>query len=156
MPDGSGASPVSECDAVSAPIRVLALSPIPEEGAGCRFRIAQFIPSLEAAGFDEICADQQHGAIDLHTIGPLFSAITGRGAIPTTRVASNDATAIGKSLDMGALGVIVPMVNTADEAAAIVAACRYPPNGIRSAAPRARSIPSGSISTIWPGLPPSR
>ena len=37
---------------MSAPIRVLALSPIPEEGAGCRFRIAQFIPSLEAAGFD--------------------------------------------------------------------------------------------------------
>ena len=94
--------------------------------------IAEF---LAGAGFDEVCADQQHGSIDLHTIGPVFAAVSGRGAVPTTRVATNDAMAIGKSLDMGALGVIVPMVNSADEAAAIVAACRYPPRGVRSIGP---------------------
>ena len=90
---------------------------------------------LAAAGFDEICADQQHGSIDLHTIGPLFATLTSHGVWPTTRVATNDKMAIGKSLDMGALGVIVPMVNTADEAAALVAACRYPPAGNRSIGP---------------------
>src|SRR3990172_1308777 len=90
---------------------------------------------LAAAGFDEICADQQHGSIDLHTIGPLFATLTSHGVWPTTRVASNDPMAIGKSLDMGALGVIVPMVSTAEEAAALVAACRYPPRGIRSIGP---------------------
>lgn len=94
--------------------------------------IAEF---LAAAGFDEICADQQHGSIDLHTLPAVLGAISGRGVIPTTRVASNDPMAIGKSLDMGALGVIVPMVNTADEAAALVAACRYPPRGVRSIGP---------------------
>jgi 4-hydroxy-2-oxoheptanedioate aldolase len=90
---------------------------------------------LAAAGFDEICADQQHGSIDLHTLPAVFAAIEARGVAPTTRVAANDAAAIGKSLDMGALAVIVPMVNTADEAAAIVAACRYPPRGTRSIGP---------------------
>ena len=69
--------------------------------------VAEF---LAAAGFDEICADQQHGSIDLHTIGSLFQAIESRGVVPTTRVAANDPMAIGKSLDMGALAVIVPMV----------------------------------------------
>jgi len=90
---------------------------------------------LAAAGFDEICADQQHGSIDLHTLPAVFAAISAHGVVPTTRVASNDAAAIGKSLDMGALAVIVPMVNTADEAAALVAACRYPPHGTRSIGP---------------------
>jgi 4-hydroxy-2-oxoheptanedioate aldolase len=94
--------------------------------------IAEF---LAAAGFDEICADQQHGSIDLHTLPAVFAAISARGVVPTTRVGSNDPMAIGKSLDMGALAVIVPMVNTADEAAAIVAACRYPPRGSRSIGP---------------------
>lgn len=94
--------------------------------------VAEF---LAAAGFDEICADQQHGSIDLHTIGSLFQAIESRGVAPTTRVAANDPMAIGKSLDMGALAVIVPMVDTADQAAAIVSACRYPPRGTRSIGP---------------------
>ena len=94
--------------------------------------IAEF---LAAAGFDEICADQQHGSIDLHTLPAVLGAISGRGVIPTTRVATNDPMAIGKSLDMGALAVIVPMVNTADEAAALVGACRYPPHGVRSIGP---------------------
>lgn len=94
--------------------------------------IAEYVA---AAGFDEVCADQQHGSIDLHTLPAVFTAIGARGAIPTTRVASLDAAAIGKSLDMGAYAVIVPMIDTADEAAAIVAACRYPPAGRRSIGP---------------------
>jgi len=64
-----------------------------------------------------------------------MAAIEARGVVPTTRVLANDPMAIGKSLDMGALGVIVPMVSTADEAAAVVAACRYPPDGVRSIGP---------------------
>jgi 4-hydroxy-2-oxoheptanedioate aldolase len=90
---------------------------------------------LAAAGFDEICADQQHGSIDLHTLPAVFAALEARGVWPTTRVASNDPVAIGKSLDMGALGVVAPMVGSPDEAAALVAACRYPPHGTRSIGP---------------------
>jgi 4-hydroxy-2-oxoheptanedioate aldolase len=90
---------------------------------------------MAAAGFDEICVDQQHGAVDLRTIGPVFQAIEGRGVVPTTRVATLDVAAIGKSLDMDALGVIVPMVETPEQAAELVAACRYPPHGVRSIGP---------------------
>ena len=110
--------------------------------------IAEF---LAAAGFDEICADQQHGSIDLHTIGSLFQAIEARGVVPTTRVAANDPMAIGKSLDMGALAVIVPMVDTADQAAAIVSACRYPPPGGARSARHARSTRSASTWTTSRG-----
>lgn len=92
-----------------------------------------------AAGFDEIMADQQHGAIALRDLPALFAAIEVHGVAPVTRVAYLDTHAISTSLDMGALGVVVPMVETAEEAAAIVAACRYPPVGRRSVGPT-RSI----------------
>ena len=98
---------------------------------------------LAAAGFDEICADQQHGSIDLHTLPAVFAALEARGVWPTTRLASHDPMAIGKALDMGALAVIVPMVSTADEAAAVVSACRYPPTGLGPSARRGRSSPIG-------------
>ena len=104
--------------------------------------VAEF---LAAAGFDEVCADQQHGSIDLHTLPAVFAAIAAHGVWPTTRVAANDPMAIGKSLDMGAVGVIVPMVSTAEEARGLVAACRYPPHGIRSIGPT-RAIYSAGLS----------
>jgi 4-hydroxy-2-oxoheptanedioate aldolase len=90
---------------------------------------------LAAAGFDEVTADQQHGAINLTTLPGLFAAIEARGVTPVTRVPALDPHAISTSLDMGALAVIVPMVETAEEAAVLVSACRYPPIGIRSAGP---------------------
>lgn len=88
-----------------------------------------------AAGFDEITADQQHGAIALRDLPALFAAIEGHGVAPVTRVAYLDPHAISTSLDMGALGVVVPMVESARESAALVAACRFPPVGRRSAGP---------------------
>lgn len=88
-----------------------------------------------AAGFDEITADQQHGAIALRDLPALFAAIEVHGVAPVTRVAALDPHAISTSLDMGALGVVVPMVETAAEAEVLVAACRFPPMGRRSAGP---------------------
>jgi 4-hydroxy-2-oxoheptanedioate aldolase len=94
--------------------------------------IAEWIASC---GFDELIVDQQHGTIEPNQLGPVFTAITARGAIPITRVAQNDVAAIGKSLDLGAQAVVIPMVNTAEEAARAVAACRFPPRGVRSMGP---------------------
>lgn len=73
--------------------------------------------------------DLQHSHVDPKDLVPMFTAIAGKGATPTARVSVNDFTMIGKLLDLGAPGVIVPMVNNA----AAVAACRYPPFGRRSA-----------------------
>jgi 4-hydroxy-2-oxoheptanedioate aldolase len=90
---------------------------------------------MASSGFDEVLVDQQHGAIEPNQLGPIFTAISARGVIPTTRVAVNDFTAIGKSLDLGAQAIVVPMVNNRAEAAAVVTACRYPPRGMRSMGP---------------------
>jgi 4-hydroxy-2-oxoheptanedioate aldolase len=62
----------------------------------------------------------------------VLQAIQSGGSVPITRVAGLDPLAIGKVLDLGSLGVIVPMVESAAEAARAAAACRYPPAGSRS------------------------
>jgi 4-hydroxy-2-oxoheptanedioate aldolase len=88
-----------------------------------------------------VCVDQQHGVVDYASMVPMLQAIGAAGAAPITRVLSNDPYRIMKALDAGALGVIVPLVNDAGEAANAVAACRYPPHGIRSYGPiRASSV----------------
>ena len=63
------------------------------------------------------------------------------------RVGANDAAPIGRALDAGAAGVIVPLVNTAEEAARAVAASRYPPAGIRSYGPGRSLAGVGPLAT---------
>ena len=92
-------------------------------------QVAEF---MAAAGFDEICVDQQHGLAEAATIGSVFRAIELHGVAPTTRVPSNNAADIGLALDLGALAIVVPMVGSAEEAARAAAACHYPPRGMRS------------------------
>src|ERR671915_2551534 len=90
---------------------------------------------LAGAGVDYVCVDQQHGVIDYDSMVPMFQAIRAEGAAPITRVLSNDPFLIMKALDAGAWGVVVPLVNTAGDAARAVSACRYPPRGMRSYGP---------------------
>src|ERR687886_2556552 len=96
---------------------------------------------VAGAGADYVCVDQQHGVVDYASMVPMLQAIGAAGAAPITRGLSNDPYRIMKALDAGALGVIVPLVNNAGEATRAVAACRYPPHGIRSYGPiRASSV----------------
>lgn len=96
---------------------------------------------LAGAGVDYVCVDQQHGILDYDSMVPMLGAIHAAGVAPIARVVQNDPGLIGKALDAGALGVIVPLVNSAEDAARAVAACRYPPSGLRSYGPfRAASI----------------
>ena len=95
-------------------------------------------------GVDYVCVDQQHGIIDYDSMVPMLQAIRAGGAAPITRVLSNDPFLIMKALDAGAWGVIVPMVDDAEAAATAVAACRYPPRGIRSWGPTRASVALGS------------
>jgi 4-hydroxy-2-oxoheptanedioate aldolase len=90
---------------------------------------------LAGCGYDEVLADLQHGAIETGHLPALFQAIESRGRAPAARVAANDYTLIGRVLDMGALAIVVPMVESGEEAANAVAACRYPPTGRRSMGP---------------------
>lgn len=86
-------------------------------------------------GFDALCVDLQHGTSELSDVRPMLQAISQTDTVPFVRVAWNDPAPIMKALDLGAYGIIVPLVNTAEEAARAVAACRYPPVGMRSSGP---------------------
>jgi 4-hydroxy-2-oxoheptanedioate aldolase len=86
-------------------------------------------------GFDALCVDLQHGLSEMSDVGPMLAAISQTDTVPVVRVAWNDPPAIMKALDLGAYAVIVPLVNNAAEAAKAVAACRYPPVGMRSNGP---------------------
>src|SRR4029453_359333 len=90
---------------------------------------------LAKAGADYVCVDQQHGVIDYGSPRPVFQGTPAGGGAPITRVLSNDPFLIMKALDAGSWGVIVPLVNSAEDAAPPVSACRYPPQGIRSFGP---------------------
>lgn len=83
------------------------------------------------AGFDWICVDLEHADIDWNTFANVVRAVKRHGAVPMARVSENDTLAIRKSLDCGAMGVIIPMVNNANEAKKAVKAAKYPPEGIR-------------------------
>ncbi len=91
------------------------------------------VPELFArSGIDWLWIDDQHGTLDRAGILRTIQVATPYGVTPIVRVASNDFFRIGRSLDAGALGVIVPMVNSAEEAEQAVFAARYPPRGGRS------------------------
>jgi 4-hydroxy-2-oxoheptanedioate aldolase len=86
-------------------------------------------------GIDYVCVDQQHGLIDYLKMVEMLRAIEVHDVVTFTRVPANEGWMISKALDAGVQGVIVPMVNSGKEAAAAVAACRYPPHGLRSYGP---------------------
>jgi 4-hydroxy-2-oxoheptanedioate aldolase len=86
-------------------------------------------------GLDWLCVDMQHGCIDYSDAVPMLTAISTTNVTPLVRVPWNEPAMIMKVLDAGAYGVIVPMVSNRAEAERAVAACRYPPAGIRSNGP---------------------
>ena len=91
---------------------------------------------LARTGYDYVVLDAQHGLIDYGGLVQGLTAIDAAGsAVGMVRVDANDLAAIGHALDAGAAGVIVPLVSSADEAAAAVRATRYPPDGARSFGP---------------------
>jgi 2-keto-3-deoxy-L-rhamnonate aldolase RhmA len=86
---------------------------------------------LAHAGFDWIAADMEHTDIDNAQFTALARGMHGRGVAPLARVGQNDTLAIRQVLDLGAQGVIVPLVHTADDAERAVRAAKYPPRGVR-------------------------
>jgi len=88
---------------------------------------------LAAAGLDYVVLDLQHGSPTEHDLPALTTAIRQAGAAPLGRVRYAHPADIGRALDLGCEGVIVPNVDSAEQAAAVAGACRYPPEGYRSA-----------------------
>ena len=90
---------------------------------------------LAKAGYDWVLVDTQHGLWDLDDLRTAVVAVTGAGSTPMARVQENNFGLIGRLLDDGMLGIVVPMVNTEEDARAAVLATRYPPLGGRSNGP---------------------
>jgi len=87
---------------------------------------------MASAGFDWLAIDLEHSTISLRDAEELIRIIDLKGVVPLVRIASNNAEQIKRIMDAGAHGVIVPMVNSQDEAEAAVSAVKYPPEGKRS------------------------
>jgi 4-hydroxy-2-oxoheptanedioate aldolase len=91
---------------------------------------------LARLGYDYVCLDMQHGLLGYAGLLASLTAIDAGGAsVGLVRVEANDPTPIGRALDAGATGVIVPLVDSAEDAARAVSAVRYPPLGRRSYGP---------------------
>jgi 2-keto-3-deoxy-L-rhamnonate aldolase RhmA len=104
---------------------------------------------LARHGYDYVCFDAQHGFLDYMAILNGMIAIDAGAAlgknecIGMVRVAANSPDLIGQALDAGARGVIVPLIDSADDARAAVRACRYPRDGLRSYGPMRAGLRSG-------------
>ena len=110
-----------------------------------------FLPNAAMAeamvcfGYEYIWIDGEHGAYDKADILAHIAAVNGAGAGAIVRVTANDPVLIKPVLEMGPNGIIAPMVNSAEEAAAFISACTYPPKGTRGFGPRRASL-YGTIS----------
>jgi 4-hydroxy-2-oxoheptanedioate aldolase len=98
--------------------------------------------AVSAAGFDWVGLDCQHGALDEAGAAAFIRELPAAACALLVRVSQNSPAAIGRVLDAGADGVIVPLVNDAAEARAAVSAVRYPPEGVRSYGPTRSDLPS--------------
>jgi 4-hydroxy-2-oxoheptanedioate aldolase len=87
---------------------------------------------MARAGFAWLTVDTEHTATGTETAAAMFAAIADAGCIALARVLANRHDHIKRALDTGAMGIVVPMVNTRAEAEDAVSACRYPPRGTRS------------------------
>jgi 2-keto-3-deoxy-L-rhamnonate aldolase RhmA len=94
---------------------------------------------MAGTGFDWVVIDTEHGGFDNEGLMTNLIAFNGSPTVPIVRVPWNDAVRIKQILDMGADGVLVPMVNSAAEARDAISACKYPPVGTRGFGPRRAS-----------------
>lgn len=86
---------------------------------------------LAGTGFDWLCLDAEHSPSDHHNLLAQLQAVAAYPVAAVVRAVSDDVSLIKQYLDIGVQSLLIPMVETAEQAARIVAATRYPPRGIR-------------------------
>ena len=99
---------------------------------------------LGRSGIDWVLLDLQHGAGNEGDLLPLIQAIELGGSSPLVRVGWCDPQLIMRAMDLGAMGFVVPMVSTPEQAHTAAQPVRYPPQGYRSLGPLRRGINPGS------------
>lgn len=91
------------------------------------------------AGFDYVVVDLEPGFIGVENVENMIRAIEVAGSTPFVRVSKNDPALIVQAIEMGAMGIHVPMINTAEDAKLAVSAAKFPPLGARPMAPSCRA-----------------
>lgn len=86
---------------------------------------------LATAGFDFLYIDMEHSSLSMETVGDLCAAALAAGLIPIVRPAAKDPHLLTRPLDNGAMGLLIPHLDTREEAEAVVKAIRFPPLGQR-------------------------
>ena len=115
---------------------IMSASPIVAEAIGC-------------AGFEWGVVDMEHTPLDLMEVVHILQALAATALVPVVRVPWNDSVGIKRVLDAGAQTLLVPFVQNADEARAAVAACRYPPEGVRGMAGMSRASRFGTLPNFF-------
>ncbi|MCA3178457.1 MAG: HpcH/HpaI aldolase/citrate lyase family protein [Burkholderiaceae bacterium] len=100
---------------------------------------------IAAAGYDWLLLDMEHSPNDLESLVAQLQAVQPYPTHAVVRVPWNDTVLIKRVLDIGAQSILVPMVNTAEEARAAVAAVRYPPRGVRGVGGTTRATRWGRV-----------
>jgi 2-keto-3-deoxy-L-rhamnonate aldolase RhmA len=115
---------------------VMSASPLVAEAVGC-------------AGFDWAVVDMEHTPLDMAEVVSLLQAIAGTPMLPITRLPWNDTVLVKRVLDAGAQTLMFPFVQTPDEARKAVAACKYPPQGVRGMAAMSRGSRFGTVKDYF-------
>lgn len=95
-------------------------------------------------GFDWVLVDTEHGETDIGALSSMLQAISATPTNPLVRLTANEPWFYKKTLDLGSYGVVVPMVNSVENAVAAVKACRFPPLGNRGWGPTRGVMYGGS------------
>ncbi len=109
----------------------------PAVGAWAAMRDASVLEILALSGFDYVILDQEHGAGDMSDLPDILRAFTGTRCSPVLRIGHYDAGKVKQALDAGVEGLMIPNVETVEEAQEIVSMAYYPPRGRRGLAPTA-------------------
>lgn len=125
------------------PVRKLLEQGQPVVGATITVNSVDVAANAANLGFDFLWVEMEHSPITLETLRSMVLATRGLKAIPFARVPINELWTAKRVLDAGALGVMFPFTNTPELARQAVAACKYPPEGLRGAGP-------GLAAFRWP------
>lgn len=108
-------------------------------GTWCKIASGEPVEIMAFAGFDFVVVDLEHAPLDLQTAYRMINSAAALGLTPIVRVPDTTASTIQKILDAGAMGILVPHVDTVEQAAAAGRACRFPPHGVRGAGGTSRA-----------------
>jgi 4-hydroxy-2-oxoheptanedioate aldolase len=117
----------------------------------CTIPSAAVTQALAASGADGVIVDMEHGAVDHGSAHAMIAATQGFDCAPLVRIAENRESEVKRALDLGAEGIVFPLVRTAEDARRAVSAMRYPPEGTRGFGP---FLAQSRWGTTLPGYRP--